>query len=80
MGEIATPALVIGGLHDAMFTPDLLREAVVAPLAGARLALLDAGHEIPVELPGQLAGLIEAFVADQGAEPASGVLSTYLTS
>ena len=63
VGSIATPTLVVGGRHDAMFTPDLLREAVVAPLPAARLALLDAGHEIAIELPPQLSALIEAFLA-----------------
>ena len=28
-----------------MFGPDSLRAAVVEPLAGARLAVVDAGHE-----------------------------------
>jgi pimeloyl-ACP methyl ester carboxylesterase len=46
-----------------MFTPELLREAVAAPLHGARLTLLDAGHEIAIEVPDQLAALIEAFLA-----------------
>ena len=63
VGSIAAPALVIGGAHDAMFTPELLRDAVVAPLPGARLVVVDAGHEIPIELPRQLASLIEAFLA-----------------
>jgi pimeloyl-ACP methyl ester carboxylesterase len=61
--SIAAPALVIGGAHDPMFTPELLRDAVVAPLPGARLAVVDAGHEIALELPRQLASLIEAFLA-----------------
>ncbi len=63
VGAIAAPTLVVGGIHDGMFTPDLLRQAVVAPLRGARLALLDAGHEIAIELPHQLAPLVEAFLA-----------------
>lgn len=63
VGAIAAPTVVVGGIHDGMFTPDLLREAVVGPLPGARLALLDAGHEIPIELPRQLAALIEAYLA-----------------
>ena len=67
LGAIAAPALVVGGVHDPMFTPELLRDAVVAPLSGARLALVDAGHEIAIELPGQLASLIEAFLAGQHA-------------
>ena len=68
VGAIAAPAVVVGGIHDGMFTPELLREAVVAPLPGARLALLDAGHEIPIELPRQLAALIEAFLAGLHAD------------
>jgi 3-oxoadipate enol-lactonase len=63
VGAIAAPALVVGGRHDAMFTPELLREAVAAPLPDARLELLDAGHEIAIELPGELAALVEGFLA-----------------
>jgi non-heme chloroperoxidase len=69
LGAIATPTLVIGGVDDAMFPPDLLRDAVAAPLPGARLALLDAGHEIAIEVPKQLAALIEAFLAGLRADP-----------
>jgi len=49
-----------------MFPPDALRAAVVAPLAGAQLALVDAGHEIPIEAPRELAAMIDAFLADLG--------------
>ena len=49
-----------------MFPPDALRAAVVAPLARARLALIDCGHEIPIEAPRELAALIEAFLAGLG--------------
>jgi len=57
------PTLVVGGLHDAIFTPDILRNGVVAAIPGARLALLDSNHEIPMERPRELAGLLEAFLA-----------------
>ena len=57
------PTLVVGGLHDSIFTPQILRDAVVAPIPGARLALLNTNHEIPVEQPRELAGLLEAFLA-----------------
>ena len=67
VGDIAVPTLVIGGLHDSFFTPDLMRNDVTAPLTGARLALLDAGHEIAIEVPQQLAALIEAFLAGMSA-------------
>jgi pimeloyl-ACP methyl ester carboxylesterase len=66
LAEIRVPSLVVGGRGDAMFSPDALRAAVVPPLAGARLALVDCGHEIPIEAPHELAALIEAFLAGRG--------------
>lgn len=66
VGEIDVPTLVVGGIHDQIFTPDVLRAGVVAPLPRARLVLVDAAHEIPLEEPGVLAALIEAFVAGLG--------------
>jgi pimeloyl-ACP methyl ester carboxylesterase len=56
--------LVVGGSGDWLFTPDTLRDAVVAPLARAQLALLDCGHEIPLEAPSELAELIRKFIED----------------
>jgi pimeloyl-ACP methyl ester carboxylesterase len=63
VGSIAAPTLVVGGSGDPMFPPDALRAGVVAPLPRARLELVDAGHEIPVERPRELAALIGAFLA-----------------
>ena len=63
LASITTPSLVVGGSGDPMFGPDALRAGVVAPLPRARLALLDCGHEIPLEAPRELAALIEAFLA-----------------
>lgn len=57
------PTLVLGGLRDPMFSPDLLRDGLAGPIAGARLELLDCGHEIPIELPREFAALVQAFVA-----------------
>jgi len=65
LDEITIPSLVIGGSGDPMFTPDMLRAAVLPPLAGARLELIDCGHEIPIEAPGELAALIEEFVVSE---------------
>jgi non-heme chloroperoxidase len=62
------PTLVVGGLHDAIFTPDVLRDSVVAAIPGARLALLDSNHGIPVECPREMAGLLEAFLAGLRSE------------
>jgi pimeloyl-ACP methyl ester carboxylesterase len=61
--SLQTPTLVIGGMHDPMFPPQFLREQVTSRIPNARLALIDAGHEIPVEVPQQMAGLLEAFLA-----------------
>jgi non-heme chloroperoxidase len=66
VGSITAPTLVIGGLHDAIFGPDVLRGGVVAQLPNARLALVDAGHEIPLERPREFAALVEAFLAGLG--------------
>jgi pimeloyl-ACP methyl ester carboxylesterase len=71
LASITIPSLVIGGSGDPMFGPDALRAAVVAPLAGARLALIDCGHEIPLEAPAELAALIEAFLAGRSLSPAA---------
>jgi non-heme chloroperoxidase len=61
---VAAPTLVVGGRNDAIFTPEALAEGVVAPVRGARLELLDCGHEIPIEQPRQLAALLDEFAAD----------------
>jgi pimeloyl-ACP methyl ester carboxylesterase len=66
LSKACTPTLVIGGMHDPIFTPDALRLGVVTPLSGARLALVDSSHEIPIEKPRELAALIEAFLAGLG--------------
>ena len=60
--SVRIPTLVVGGVHDPILTPAALRDSVVAPLAGARLALLDCNHEVPIERPLELAELIGAFL------------------
>jgi pimeloyl-ACP methyl ester carboxylesterase len=57
------PTLVIAGLHDPVLPPDFVRKEVVERIPGARLALLDCGHEIPLEKPLETAALIQAFLA-----------------
>jgi pimeloyl-ACP methyl ester carboxylesterase len=61
--SIAAPTLVIAGAFDTLFTPQLLRDALVNQIPGARLAVVECGHEIPLERPRELAALIEAFLA-----------------
>lgn len=63
LASITAPTIVVGGSADPMFSPDTLRAGVVSPLPEARLALIECGHEIPIEAPRELAALIEAFLA-----------------
>ena len=64
LNDLAGPPLVVGGRDDQIFTPEVLAEAVAAPLPGARLEILDCGHEIPIEQPRQLARLIDEFATE----------------
>jgi pimeloyl-ACP methyl ester carboxylesterase len=61
--EIRAPTLVVAGARDEFITTELLRAGVVEQIQAARLALIDCGHEIPLERPTELAALIEAFLA-----------------
>jgi pimeloyl-ACP methyl ester carboxylesterase len=70
LGSIRAPTLVVGGMHDPMFTPDVLRGGMVDPVPGARLALLDCSHEVPIERPLELAAVIESFIAGLGSNGA----------
>jgi pimeloyl-ACP methyl ester carboxylesterase len=63
LGSITAPTLVVGGNADPLMPPAVLRDAVVSQIPGARLALLECGHEIPFEAPHMLAALLEAFLA-----------------
>lgn len=56
------PTLIVGGIHDGLFPPALLREWF-ASMPHSRLAFLDSNHEIPIEQPRELAALLEAFLA-----------------
>jgi pimeloyl-ACP methyl ester carboxylesterase len=64
---IRARTLVVAGAHDPMLPPDFLREAIVRTMPAARLAILDCGHEIPLEQPRETAALIQAFVAGLGS-------------
>jgi hypothetical protein len=58
------PSLVVGGARDWLFPPEFVREVIAAPLTRARVTILDSGHEIPVEMPAELAGLTSAFIEE----------------
>jgi pimeloyl-ACP methyl ester carboxylesterase len=63
--------LVMAGAHDALMSVEVLREGIVALIPGARMAVLDCGHEIPLEQPQVAAALVEAFLAGLGPTKAS---------
>jgi pimeloyl-ACP methyl ester carboxylesterase len=73
---VPVPTLVLGGLHDTMFAPDMMSEGVAAAIPGATLKLLDCGHEIPIEQPLEFAALIDAFVAQVGEGDCGGCSPT----
>jgi pimeloyl-ACP methyl ester carboxylesterase len=60
---IRAATLVVAGKHDPLFSPDFLRDTIVARIPGARIALMDCGHEIPFERPNATAVLLQAFLA-----------------
>lgn len=65
LGRLGTlpPTLVVAGSDDPFFAPEFLRDNLVAQLPGSRMVLRNCGHEIPLELPQELAGMTEAFIA-----------------
>jgi non-heme chloroperoxidase len=66
LGAIRARTVIVGGAHDPVMPPDYLREEIVRRIPAARLALLDCGHEIPLERPHEAAAIIEAFLAGLG--------------
>jgi esterase len=56
------PTLIVAGAADPVFPVDDLANVRLS-IPGARMIVLDAGHEIPLEQPRHLARLIEAFTA-----------------
>lgn len=63
LGQLDVPTLVVAGARDEFFTVDLLRATIASQVPGARMAVVDCGHEIPLERPRELAALVEAFLA-----------------
>lgn len=61
--QTRVPTLVLCPTADPLVGPDQMRQGLLALLPQARMALLNCGHEITLELPQEAAGLIEAFLA-----------------
>lgn len=59
---ITVPTLCVGGARDPLVPPSRLRRDVASAIPGCLLVTLrDAGHNLPVEAPGEIAGAIERF-------------------
>jgi len=64
LGEIVTPTIVIAGERDPLAPPARVRRDVATPIPGAVFVTLKlVGHNIPVELPSELATLIARLPA-----------------
>ena len=63
LSSTTAATLVMAGTHDPIFSPDFLRQEIMARIPKARLVQIDCGHEIPVERPTQAAAVMEAFLA-----------------
>jgi non-heme chloroperoxidase len=61
------PILAVAARQDALFGPDTVTAWLHRELPRARCAFVDCNHEIPIERPHELAGLIEAFLAGMNA-------------
>jgi non-heme chloroperoxidase len=72
LGEIACPALVVGGREDAFFGPGDQAELARA-LPRGRLLLYDGvGHSPHWERPGRFAADVAAFLAEPAGRPSPG--------
>jgi pimeloyl-ACP methyl ester carboxylesterase len=68
LGSLDVPTLVVVGGRDEFMPVQLLRDEIASKINGARMVILDCGHEIPLERPRELASLIEAFLAGIGQQ------------
>lgn len=60
--HIAVPALCIGGGKDPLIPPSRLKREVAQPIRGSLLVTLrDAGHNLPVETPDDIASAVTRF-------------------
>ena len=60
LAAIKCPTLVLAGAHDKLRPPDAVRE-VVERIPGARHAVIDSGHIMPVQAPQAMIAAMNAF-------------------
>jgi len=61
LGEIRAPTLIVGGGNDNLMRPHLLQEKVCTRIRGARVATLQAGHQMTLTHGAELAALLRTF-------------------
>ena len=62
LAGIAVPTVVVAGEHDPLAPPARVRRRVADAIPGALFVTLrNAGHNLPVEAPDEVAGIIERF-------------------
>ncbi|BDE06798.1 hydrolase [Vulcanimicrobium alpinum] len=60
--RIAVPTVVVAGEHDPLAPPARVKRSVAERIGGALfVSLRNAGHNLPVETPDEVAGVIERF-------------------
>jgi pimeloyl-ACP methyl ester carboxylesterase len=63
LSATCAPTIVIGGTAGPMGTPEYLASEIVQRIPNARLSLLSCGHNLPLEMPVETAGIINEFVS-----------------
>jgi 3-oxoadipate enol-lactonase len=63
LSSTCAPTIVIGGTEDPMSSPEYLAGEIVQRIPKARLSLLPCGHNLPLEMPLEAAGIINEFVS-----------------
>ena len=60
IASLRAPCLLLGGEHDALRPPDQVR-AMLADIAHAQYAIIDAGHIMPLQAPAAMAAALRGF-------------------
>jgi 3-oxoadipate enol-lactonase len=64
IASLRAPCLLLGGEHDALRPPDQVR-AMLADIAHAQYAIIDAGHIMPLQAPAAMAAALRGFFSRQ---------------
>ena len=61
--NVRIPTLIVAGEADPLFNREYVYKYVLPTAPGARAVFLPCGHEIPFEMPDEMARLLEAYLA-----------------